>query len=343
MAGWSFRSIRNVAFLAGGLAAAGGGIWSFAQEPRTPVFRSKVDLVVLSFTVTDNKGKYVNGLKPADFRITEDGIREKLSTFSEGNLPAMQIADDGSLKPLQPRPPEEGDRTVKLAAPTNADAFVGANVFVLFDTSNFMYHGFVYAEDAIVDFVRGLDRSDSVAVYTFSRNMSRAASLTSDRNQAIFGLRQSVAGDDTALYNGLLLTLRDAAKVPGRKVIIVFSNGPDNASMVAPDDVRAVAEDEGIPIYVISTNDVNKDPISSNVFRRMATQTGGKAYWAKTWQKQVEAFEAIREDLGNSYTVTYYPAPNPNEGFRKIDIQIVSDVGKHYRVRSRPGYRPRSY
>ena len=178
------------------------------------------------------------------------------------------------------------------------DAFVGTNVFVLFDTSNFMYRGFVYAEDAIADFVRGLDRADSVAVYTFSRNLSRAASLTGDRNDAITGLRKAVAGDDTALYNGLLLTLRDAAKVPGRKVVIVFSNGPDNASMVAPDDVRAVAEDEGIPIYVISTNDVNKDPISSSVFRRIAQRTGGKAYWARTWQKQVEAFEQIREDLG---------------------------------------------
>ena len=52
---------------------------------------------------------------------------------------------------------------------------MGTNVFVLFDTSNFMYHGFVYAEDAIADFVRGLDRADSVAVYTFSRNLSRAA------------------------------------------------------------------------------------------------------------------------------------------------------------------------
>src|SRR6516162_11109003 len=93
--------------------------------------------------------------------------------------------------------------------------------------------------------------------------------------------------------------------------------------------------------YVISTNEVNKDPISSAVFRRISNRTGGRAYWAKTWQKQVEAFEAIREDLGNSYTVTYYPAPNPNEGFRKIDIQIVSDTAKHFRVRSRPGYRPR--
>jgi VWFA-related protein len=334
-------SLKNWVRL-GLLVAACGGIWLFAQEAKVPVFKSRVDLVVLSFTVTDNKGKYVNGLKPADFRIMEDGIKEKLSTFSEGSRPAMEVADDGSLKPLQPRDGAEPDPAANPVT-LSGDAFVGTNVFVLFDTSNFMYHGFVYAEDAIIDFVRGLDRADSVAVYTFSRNMSRAASLTHDRNEAISGLRKSVAGDDTALYNGLLLSLRDAAKVPGRKVIIVFSNGPDNASMVAPDDVRAVAEDEGIPIYVISTNDVSKDPISSNVFRRLSTQTGGKAYWAKTWQKQVEAFEAIREDLGNSYTVTYYPAPNQNEGFRKIDIQIVSDVGKHYRVRSRPGYRPRSY
>jgi Ca-activated chloride channel homolog len=336
----------KLGMLFGGLAVA--GVWLFAQEAapgasKTPVFKSRVDLVVLSFTVTDNKGKYVNGLKPADFRIMEDGIKEKLATFSEGNRPAMQILDDGTLKPSVTPEPSEGERVATVPVPGLSGDFVGTNVFVLFDTSNFMYHGFVYAEDAIADFVRGLDKSDSVAVYTFSRNLSRAANLTNDRNDAIFGLRKSVAGDDTALYNGLLLTLRDAAKVPGRKVVIVFSNGPDNASMVAPDDVRAVAEDEGIPIYVISTNDVNKDPISSNVFKRIATRTGGKAYWAKTWQKQVEAFEAIREDLGNSYTVTYYPAPNPNEGFRKIDIQIVSDTGKHYRVRSRPGYRPRSY
>ncbi len=335
------RAVR-IGISVSGVMLLGGGIWLFAQDARTPVFRSKVDLVVLSITVTDSKGKYVNGHKPTDFRILEDGIKEKISTFSEGNRPAMEIMDDGSMKPMAPA--EAAANAEAVAASTvKSDAFAGTNVFVLFDTSNFMYKGFVYAEDAIADFVRGLDRADSVAVYTFSRNLSRAAVLTHDRAEAISGLRKAVAGDDTALYNGLLLALRDAAKVPGRKVVIVFSNGPDNASMVAPDDVRAVAEDEGIPIYVISTNDADKDPISTAVFRRIATQTGGKAYWAKTWQKQVEAFEAIREDLGNSYTVTYYHAPKQNEGFRKIDVQIVTDTGKRYRIRARPGYRPRSY
>ena len=65
---------------------------------------------------------------------------------------------------------------------------------------------------------------------------------------------------------------------------------------------------------MISTSEVNKDPISSGVFKRIAQRTGGKAYWAKTWQKQVEAFENIREDLGNSYTVTYYPKTQPERG-----------------------------
>src|SRR5919206_2464043 len=317
----------------GFISIAGGATLLRAQE--RPTFRVKVDMVVLSFQVTDNKNHYINGLKPGDFRIYEDGILQKISTFAEGAKAPVQVADDGTTHPLL-----EAKKDA-LPGMDRPDAFIGTNVFVLFDTSNFMYRGFVYAEDAIADFVRGLDRADSVAVYTFSRNLSRAAPLSRERNDAIMGLRKSVAGDDTALYNGLLLTLRDAAKVPGRKVVIVFSNGPDNASMVAPDDVRAVAEDEGIPIYVISTNDVSKDPVSSNVFRRITEKTGGKSYFAKTWQRQGGAFESIREDLGNSYTVTYYPQENPNDGFRKINVEITTDTGKKLRVHARPGYRPR--
>ena len=337
--GFVKAAIVTMKFLALGLLTA--AIFSLppaiqAQDP--PTFKVKVDMVVLSFTVTDNKGRYVNGLKPADFKVLEDGIPQRVSTFSEGNRPPVQILEDGTTKPITggvvTPDPEKGG--------INTDAFVGTNVFVLFDTSNYMYRGFVYASDAIADFVRGLDRADSIAVYTFSRNLSRGSQLSKDRNEALTGLRKAVAGDDSALYNALLLTLRDAAKVPGRKVVIVFSNGPDNASMVAPDDVRAVAEDEGIPIYVISTSDVSRDPISSGVFRRLAARTGGKSFFAKTWQKQVEAFEAIREDLGNSYTVTYYPAANPNEGFRRISVEVTSDPGKKFRISARPGYRPRT-
>jgi VWFA-related protein len=310
-----------------------------AQQKSDEVrFSSDVNMVVLSLTVTDNKGKYIPGLQHKDFKILEDGIQQKIATFAEGNRPPVQVMEDGTTRQLvvDGKPVKENPE----GPDPRLDSFVGTNVFVLFDTSNYMYRGFVYASDAIADFVRGLDRADSVAVYTFSRNMSRAANLTRDRNQAIVGLRKAVAGDDAALYNALLLALKDAAKVPGKKVVIVFSNGPDNASMVAPDDVRAVAEDEGIPIYVISTNDVTKDPISSNVFKRISQRTGGQAFFAKTWQKQVEAFESIRESLGNSYTLTYYPQGNTNEGFRSIKVEVTSDTARKFRLRYRPGYRP---
>ncbi|MBV8867045.1 MAG: VWA domain-containing protein [Acidobacteriaceae bacterium] len=323
------------------LAGLGAGLWLHAQDDTT-TFHVKVDLVVLSFTVTDAKGRYVNGLKPRDFKVYEDDIPQKLATYSEGNRAPLQVLANGETRPLH-NTAEAGTGPGGIPNPGVVDLrsdSAGANVFVLFDTSNYMYRGFVYASDAIADFIRGLDRADSVAVYTYSRNLNRAVSLNRDRTNAIAGLRKAVAGDDSALYNCLLLTLRDASKVPGRKVIIVFSNGPDNASMVAPDDVRAVAEDEGIPIYVISTSEINKDPISSTIFKRISTNTGGKTYFAKTWQKQVEAFESIREDLGNSYVVTYYPQPNPNEGFRRIRVELTNEDMKKYKVRARPGYRP---
>ncbi|MBI3665100.1 MAG: VWA domain-containing protein [Acidobacteria bacterium] len=329
--------------LAGGLLAAlaatgavAGALWAQQPSGQAPVFRVKVDLVVLSVSVTSRQGRYVTGLKPGDFRVLEDGIAQKIAFFGEGSQAPVTV-EEGRAAAGAEGSGSPGAAGVNLAS----DSFVGTNVFILFDTSNFMYRGFVYAEDAIADFLRGLDRADSIAIYTFSRNLSRATPPTRDRMLALRGLRQSVAGDDTALYNALLLTLRDAAQMPGRKVVIVFSNGPDNASMLAPDDVRAVAEDEGIPIYVISTSEVNKDPISGNVFRRITARTGGRAYFAKTWQRQTEAFQAIREELGHVYTVSYYPQPNPNEGWRSITVELTGDAAKKYRIRTRAGYRPK--
>ena len=115
-----------------------------------------------------------------------------------------------------------------------ASAVAGANVFILFDTSNYMYRGFVFAQDAIAEFVRSLRSSFRVAFYSYSRDFSRASYLA-HRSQVIRAIRTTAAGDDAALYNSLLLTLKDAAQLSGRKVVVVFSNGPDNASTVGPE------------------------------------------------------------------------------------------------------------
>jgi len=292
--------------------------WPSAQQNGDSAFyRVNVNLVVLTFSVTDAKGNSISGLKPSDVRIFEDGNPQKIASFAEGSKPAVHLLSSG---------------------PTSA----GTNVFILFDTSDRMYRNIPYVCDSIANFLRSLDPADSVAIYTFSRNLIRAAPLTNDHLIARAGLAQNVSvGDDTALFNCVLLTLRDAAKVPGRKAVVVFSNGPDNKSMVSPEDVGRVAEDEGIPIYVVSTLDANRDQLMAHALERLTQRTGGKLYLARNWQAQARAFTSIRDDIGTSYTAYYYPAPNPNEGFRSIKVEVASPSGKAYRIRARPGYQPR--
>jgi VWFA-related protein len=212
-------------------------------------------------------------------------------------------------------------------------------VFILFDTSNYMYRGFVFAQDAIAEFVRSLGNADKISFYSYSRDLSRAARLTDDRTQILRAVRSTVAGDEAALYNTLLLTLKDAAQYTGRKVVVVFSNGPDNSSVVPPEDVAEFAQSAGVSVYMISTQDAKLEPVSTAVFERMTAATGGKAYFAKNWRDEKRAFASIRDDLAHLYSLSYYPKPNPNSGWRAITVKLVGDHLKRYKIRTRNGYR----
>ena len=153
------------------------------------------------------------------------------------------------------------------------------------------------------------------------------------------GVRNTVAGDDAALYNCLLLTVKDAAKLTGKKAIVVFSNGPDNASLVPPEDVAELAQSTGTIIYMISTQQAESEPVSTAVFERMSKATGGKAYFSKSWRDERQAFTSIRDDLAHLYTLSYYPQPNPNRGWRTITVKLVGKNLQKYHIRTRDGYR----
>ncbi len=324
---------------------------TIGQEDQTRL-HVVVNLVQLNVAVTDNKGNYVTGLHPSDFVITEDSIPENIATFEEGNGPTTRLVDitadvdknganESASAPRGNRQDSGSGSSLEDPPETLSSAIAGANVFILFDTSNYMYRGFVFAQDAIADFVRSLESADKVAFYSYSRDLYRAAALTSERSDVVRGVRTSVAGDDAALYNSLLLTVQDAGQYPGRKVIVVFSNGPDNASMVPPEDVAELAQSAGIPIYMISTTEAQLEPVSTAVFERMSAATGGKAYFAKSWRDEKKAFASIRDDLAHLYSFSYYPKPNPNRGWRSIKVQLVGERLKKYHIRTRNGYRPR--
>jgi len=299
-----------------------------------------VNMVQLNVAVTDKKGNYVTALKPEDFEILEDGIVEKPATFAEGNGPARNLGEVANDGPGNPAKGAAG-QGLPGSSPQNLSELVsGANVFILFDTSDYMYRGFVFAQDAITEFVRSLGNADKIAFYSYSRDLSRAAALTSDRSQVLQAVRSTVAGDQAALYNCLLLTLKDAALNTGRKVIVVFSNGPDNSSVVPPEDVAEFAQSAGVSIYMISTQQARLEPVSTAVFDRMTAATGGKAYFAKNWKDEHQAFASIRDDLAHLYSLSYYPKFNPNTGWRSITVKLMGDRLKNYKVRTRKGYRP---
>jgi VWFA-related protein len=308
-----------------------------------------VNLVQLNVAVTDSRGNYITDLRPEDFSILEDGIGEKIATFEEGNGPTRRLVelaregqpgtDDSARQDVAMPDSAQGSSGGNLPESLNS-ALAGANVFILFDTSNYMYRGFVFAQDAISDFVRSLETVDRVAFYSYSRDLFRAAPLTSDRLQVVRGVRTTVAGDDAALYNSLLMTVKDASQIPGRKVIVVFSNGPDNASMVPPEDVAEMAQSVGVPIYMISTREAKLESVSNAVFERMSAATGGKAYFASSWRDEKRAFASIRNDLGHLYSLSYYPKPNPNRGWRAITVKLASERCRKCHIRTRNGYRP---
>jgi Ca-activated chloride channel homolog len=308
----------------------------FAAQDEATHLRVTVNLVQLNVAVTDHRGNYIGGLKPEDFVITEDKIPERIATFEEGNGSVHQVGQgtdsQGSPAETSPVPPSPGGGGISAAA-------AGADIFILFDTSNYMYRGFVFAQDAISDFVRSMDDASKIAFYSYSRDLSRAALLTADRFRVVNGVRSTVAGDDAALYNSLLMTVKDAAPLTGRKAIVVFSNGPDNASSVPPEDVAELAQDTGTIIYIVSTRLAQDDPVSTAAFERMSRATGGKAYFAGNWKKEKQAFGSIRDDLSHLYSISYYPQPNPNRGWRSISVKLVGKDLQKYHIRTRDGYR----
>src|SRR3984885_7666483 len=160
-----------------------GGRFIGAQDDSTNI-RVNVDLVQLNVAVTDSKGNYISGLGPENFVITEDKIPERIATFEEGNEPARQVLQPTATAPgAKPAPPSQHSNAKTLVAAKEVDKshpaaigedtstlpaqIAGANVFVLFDTSNYMYRGFVFAQDAITDFVRSLEGANKVAFYSY--------------------------------------------------------------------------------------------------------------------------------------------------------------------------------
>jgi Ca-activated chloride channel family protein len=280
-------------------------------QPQRPAFRGGVDLVSLSVTATDSSQRYVAYLTQQDFVITENGVPQELSFFAKAGIPL--------------------------------------GLALLIDTSASMDQNLATAQEAAIGFVREIGPSDLATIIDFDSRVQTAQPLTNDQRALEHAIRGTAAGGSTALYNAVYIALKELAKLPTgevqmprRRAIVVLSDGDDTSSLVSFDEVLDVAARSGTVIYTIgigpSTPTTTRTGRNDGQFvlRRLAQQTGGRAFFPQNIKDLAGVYADIREELSSQYALAYESTSAQRDGqWRRVAVR-VSRPGVV--VRTKPGY-----
>ncbi len=275
------------------------------QENPTAI-KVTVGLVVLHATTENQKGVLVSGLDKNNFQVFEDGIAQRIEFFSHEDIPVtVGLVVDGS-----------GSMRTK-----RSDVISAALTFA--ESSNANDEMFLVNFNENVTF--GLP--DGVPF------TSRAAPLQ-------LALALNPTAGETALYDAIAAALEHLKKGSrDKKVLIVISDGGDNASSHTLKEIMGLAVESNAVIYTIGLfdeSDVDRNP---GVLKSLARATGGEVYLPETISAVVPVCAQIARDIRNQYTIAYLPTNmNQDGGYRSIVVKAKSPGHDRLVVRTRPGY-----
>ena len=266
----------------------------------------RVDSVVLRATVTNHQNVLISGLERGDFQVVEDGVAQKINHFSHEDIPVtvgLVMDNSGSMGPK---------RSAVVAA---ALAFARA--------SN--------PEDET--FVVNFNDTVSLALPVGTRFTSKVAEL-----ETALGKVRAVG--QTALYDAIDAALDHLAKgTRDKKVLIIISDGGDNASKNKLDAILAKAKRSEAILYSIGIFDEGDGDRNPGVLKRFAEATGGEMYLPATAQESVPICERIAKDIRSQYTIAYTPTnPGTDGGYRVVRVGASSKGRGRLVVRTRAGY-----
>jgi VWFA-related protein len=161
-------------------------------------------------------------------------------------------------------------------------------------------------------------------------------SFTSDKAAAKRAILKTHAVGITALYDALVRVNHDLSARTGKKVIIVFTDGSDNASMLTADLAIERARARGIPIYTIAEGEALIHPQLLAQLANMSESTGGTPFLIRKLSDIGTVFDKVSQDLAHGYLIAFQPAPGSNHDWRKI--QVVLSGPKGLQVRAREGF-----
>jgi len=266
--------------------------------PTDLVFRAGGRIVEVYATVTDSRGRYVDDLTSGQFSILEEGHTQPVFAFENHNA-AVSVA-------------------------------------LLFDTTGSMHEALPPLKSAAMQLVDDLRPTDSVAVYSFADAVTELQPFTSDKEAAKRAILKTHAQGVTALYDALVRVNRDMAGRPGKKVIIVFTDGADNSSMLMAGTAIDRAKARGIPIYTIAEGEALEHPNLLAELNNISQSTGGTQFQIRKLSDIGTVFEKVSQDLLHGYLVAFQPAAGDNRSWRKIEVVLSGRKG--LQVRARQGF-----
>jgi Ca-activated chloride channel family protein len=294
---------------------------TFGDDSQPYTISTSVNLVVVPVTVTDHDHQFVSGLDASQFRVYEEGRPQTLSLFRPEDVPVtvgLVVDHSGSMDERK------------------TDVVDGARAFV--QTSN------PQDEEFVINF------SQEVVL-----GLGPNAPFTSSADELTAALSAVPASGMTALYDAIAVGLKQLRSAHNeKKVLILITDGDDNASHYFFDQVLQMARALDVLVYAVGLFDTDQiakaqDPQVArewedlidqhkNLLMQLAKETGGAAYFPSKSAHLIDVCKQIADDIRHQYTLAYTPRDDGRGGYRKIRVKVAASHQGKLSVRSRRGY-----
>jgi VWFA-related protein len=266
---------------------------SVAGAAQTPTFSARTETVRVDVSVLD-RGQVVRGLRAADFEVLDNGVPQRVDFVGFEDTPV------GVMLALDMSGSVQGARLQQLRA-------AGARM------------------------TASLRPTDAAGLIAFSDRVVVRSALTSDPDRLSVALRQPSPGGDTALIDAVYAAMVTGAETTGRPIVIVFSDGADTASFLAPDLVLDAARRLGPAVYAVTTAGAERGGFLEDLVRL----TGGRRFDAAL-DRLGETFAAILDESRQRYLLSYTPESVARGGWHELTVRVKGR--DRLEIHTRPGY-----
>jgi Ca-activated chloride channel homolog len=273
------------------------------------VFRAETDLVSFGVTVLDRRGDFLTDLTGEHFEILEDGKPQTLKYFIRGD---------------------------------QADAAPELHVGLLFDTSGSMSADIATARTAAIKFLNALPEARTITLVDFDSEVRLAKYGQQDFPRIVERIRNRKPDGFTAMYDALGQYMNGASAEPGRKVMILFTDGGDTRSALGFTDVMTLLRGSDVTMYPVGFLQ-NQSSSSRNLQRsrlaQIAEESGGEAFFPLSMKEIEAAYERILIQVRAQYMLGYVSTNTAQDGrWRKVEIRVRRPDSKGVRIQTRKGY-----